>query len=83
MCEFLVRCCKEGGAAFQAVEVVPPTYPRWEENESSAVANALAVVPAAPGAGALVAVFPKEVVLSGGIKVGKGGARCDSREGNS
>ncbi|GLC74139.1 hypothetical protein PLESTF_001466000 [Pleodorina starrii] len=45
---------------------------RWEENEGANAASAstaLAVVPAATGAGALVAVFPKEVVLSGGIKV--------------
>ncbi|KXZ53032.1 hypothetical protein GPECTOR_8g399 [Gonium pectorale] len=41
---------------------------RWEENDGSAAANtALAVVPAAGGA--MMAVFPREVVLSGGIKV--------------
>ncbi|GLI63119.1 hypothetical protein VaNZ11_006024 [Volvox africanus] len=45
---------------------------RWEENEGAAApaaSTALAVVPAVTGAGAMVAVFPKEVVLSGGIKV--------------
>ncbi|PNW78210.1 hypothetical protein CHLRE_09g386731v5 [Chlamydomonas reinhardtii] len=42
---------------------------RWEESDGSAAANtALAVVPAA-GGGALMALFPREVVLSGGIKV--------------
>mgnify|MGYP001807578767 CR=1 FL=1 len=46
---------------------------RWEESDGSAAANtALAVVPAA-GGGALMALFPREVVLSGGIKVRVGG----------
>ncbi|PNH08821.1 Branchpoint-bridging protein [Tetrabaena socialis] len=41
---------------------------RWEENEGATASTALAVVPSALGGGA-VAVFPREVMLSGGIKV--------------
>ncbi|KAG2422766.1 hypothetical protein HXX76_015786 [Chlamydomonas incerta] len=59
----------EGGADGDEAERKRRRRSRWEESDGAAAANtALAVVPAA-GGGALMALFPREVVLSGGIKV--------------
>lgn len=48
-----------------------PWYPRWEEKEGMSSMD-LVVAPA----GGMLAVFPREIVLSGGIKVGPQGQGC-------